>query len=310
MKIGIPRALLYFWYGNLWERFWDDCGWEVETSPPTDHRIMKSGIEAAIDELCLPVKVFLGHVRYLAPRVDRIFIPHLIKVERDAYICPKFMGLPDIVRHTLPDLKPQMQVVRVGPKQIDLAASLSRIAIDQGVPKSLVNKARKDLKQTSEQPPGLQEAEFFRGKYSEELGSKLTIGVLGHPYCLYDSCLNLNILERLGKMAGFVTPEMIPPHYRGVGSGKLTKRLFWTMGKQQFDAVDWMLNEVKVDGFVQLVTFACGPEAIVGDLLERQIREAKKPFLRLYFEEHSGEAGLITRLEAFIDLLKYRRRAC
>jgi predicted nucleotide-binding protein (sugar kinase/HSP70/actin superfamily) len=44
--------------------------------------------------------------------------------------------------------------------------------------------------------------------------------------------------------------------------------------------------------------------------LERRIREAGKPFLRLYFEEHSGEAGLITRLEAFTDLLKYRSRAC
>lgn len=309
MKIGIPRALLYYWYGNLWEKFWKDIGWEVETSPPTDHRILKSGIEAAIDELCLPVKVFLGHVRYLAPRVERIMIPHIIKVERDAYICPKFMGLPDLVRHTFPDLRPQLQVVRIGPKQTDLISCLGKTALNLGVSKGLVNKARKGLRQPLKSP-GLQMAESFQFGNRESFGPKLTIGVLGHPYCLYDGCFNLNILQRLSSLARFVTPEMLPEDYRGLGSGKLTKRLFWTMGKLQFDAVDWMLNEVKVDGFIQLVTFACGPEAIVGDLLERRIREAGSPFLRLNFEEHSGEAGLITRLEAFIDLLKYRSRAC
>ncbi len=309
MKIGIPRALLYYWYGNLWERFWSDCGWEVETSPPTDHRIMKFGIEAAIDELCLPVKIFLGHVRYLAPKVDRILIPHLIKVERDAYLCPKFMGLPDLVRHTLPDLKPQLEIVRVGPKKVDMADSLIRIASERGVSRNTISKAGKGLHKPLEFS-GIEEIRTIQRQKSDQTGSELTMGVLGHPYCLYDACLNLNSLKRLGKMAQFVTPEMLPSHYQGVGSGRLPKRLFWTMGKLQFDAVEWMLNEVKVDGFVQLVTFACGPEAIVGDLLERRIREAGKPFLKLYFEEHSGEAGLITRLEAFTDLLKYKRRVC
>ncbi|NLY75017.1 MAG: hypothetical protein GX075_06905, partial [Firmicutes bacterium] len=124
MKIGIPRALLYFWYGHLWERFWSECGWEAQVSPPTDHRIMKSGVNVAIDELCLPVKVFLGHVQFLAPRVDRIFIPHLIKVERDAFICPKFMGLPDLVRHALPGSASKLLVSKVGPKKVDPIMSL------------------------------------------------------------------------------------------------------------------------------------------------------------------------------------------
>lgn len=309
MKIGIPRALLYFWYGSLWERFWNDIGWEVETSPPTDHRILKFGTEAAIDELCLPIKIFIGHVDYLAPRIERIMVPHLIKVERDAYICPKFMGLPDLVRHTLPELKSKLEIVRVGPKHTDLTSCLEKIALEIGTPRRLIYKARKGLQQSFE-APGYRMAMSLQDQNLVHDSSELTIGVLGHPYCLYDGCLNLNTLKSLGKMSRFVTPEMVPASFRGVGSGKLTKRLFWTMGKLQFDAVDWMLSEVNVDGFIQLVTFACGPEAIVGDLLERRVREAGKPFLRLYFEEHSGEAGLITRLEAFIDLLKHRRRAC
>jgi predicted nucleotide-binding protein (sugar kinase/HSP70/actin superfamily) len=65
-----------------------------------------------------------------------------------------------------------------------------------------------------------------------------------------------------------------------------------------------------VDGFIQVTPFACGPDAIVGDLLERRIKQAGKPLLKLNFEEHSGEAGIITRLEAFLDLIKFRSRVC
>ncbi|NLY75504.1 MAG: hypothetical protein GX075_09395 [Firmicutes bacterium] len=173
----------------------------------------------------------------------------------------------------------------------------------------MVHKARKTVSKPAKNP-ALEIAEYYRKKSEVFTGSDLTVGILGHPYCIYDFCLNLNTLERLTGNVRFVTPEMMPDQFKGAGAGRLPKSLFWTMGRLQFDAVEWMLTLKKVDGFIQLVTFACGPEAIVGDLLERKIKEAGKPFLRLYFEEHSGEAGIITRLEAFLDLLKYRSRAC
>jgi predicted nucleotide-binding protein (sugar kinase/HSP70/actin superfamily) len=100
--------------------------------------------------------------------------------------------------------------------------------------------------------------------------------------------------------------------YKGIGSGKLAKKLFWTTGRSQFDALEWMLKgqDGEPDGFIQIAPFACGPEAIVSDMLERRIKSVKKPYLKIYYEEHSGEAGIITRLEAFIDLLKYQHIAC
>jgi predicted nucleotide-binding protein (sugar kinase/HSP70/actin superfamily) len=88
--------------------------------------------------------------------------------------------------------------------------------------------------------------------------------------------------------------------------------MFWTTGRVQFDALEWMLHceETPVDGFIQIAPFACGPEALVSDMLERRIKEARKPCLKIYYEEHSGEAGVITRLEAFLDLMKYQNPAC
>lgn len=315
LKIGIPRALLYYWYGFIWQQFWHDCGCEVLTSPETNHQIMKTGVEVALDELCLPIKIFLGHVKILAPQVDWIMIPHLIKVERDAFICPKFMGLPDIVSHAIPSVKEKLLIVQVGPHQVDMLASLRQAAREASRSLKIASNNRRILKSQYIDMlniPALQtiEACQAQGKNSD---SELNIGLLGHPYCLYDACLNLNLLQNITNQGvHFFTPEMIPLNFKGIGSAKLAKKLFWTTGQTQFDALEWMLNqcETTIDGFIQIAPFACGPEAIVSDMLERRIKEVKKPYLKIYYEEQSGEAGVITRLEAFLDLIKYRHIAC
>ena len=310
MRIGIPRALLYYWYGFYWENFWKTSGLTVITSPATNQQLMSAGIEVGLDELCLPVKIFLGHIRILAHQVDYIMIPHLIKVESDAYICPKFMGLPDIVSHAVPNVKDKMVVVKVGPEQVDMSVSLKKAAKQLGI--------KSNFRKFSNKPDlTINPAVEMLNNYNKEEtlaknDNRLNIGLLGHPYCLYDSCFNLNLLKALNlNGVKFLTPEMLPDNYRGIGSNKLAKKLFWTTGKLQFDALDWMLNSAEeVDGFIQIAPFACGPEAIVGDMLERRIKAANKPYLKIFYEEHSGEAGIITRLEAFIDLIKYRRLAC
>jgi len=304
MKIGIPRALLYYWYGHEWESFWRDCGVEVVVSGPTDRSTIEDGAKVALDELCLPVKIFLGHVIKLAKRVDRIMIPHLIKVEPNAYICPKFMGLPDVVRHTLPELVDQLLIVKVGPKQVDHFKAMQTAAGQLGI----------KIKNQKSKVTGLNPAlKCLNNLSKDRTHHQLTIGILGHPYCVYDSCFNLNLLKRLTENnVNIITPEMLPESCRGIGAGKLEKELFWTVGRYQFDALEWMLHgaETQIDGFIQVMPFACGPEAIVGDLLERRIKQAGKPLLKLSYEEHSGEAGVITRLEAFLDLIRYRSKVC
>ena len=310
LKIGIPKALLYFWYGDIWEQFWMDAGCEVKTSPATNPKIMKAGIDAAIEELCLPIKIFLGHVITLIDQVDWIMIPHLLQVQKDAFICPKFMGLPDIINHAVPESRGKLLIVRMGIRNLDIMSSLCESAQRIGISPGKQQNLRKDCYDKIYQPALeiIQKLQFQATDSSE-----LNIGLLGHPYCLYDACLNLDLLKILAQQKVFVyTPEMMPKKLQGIGSGKLSKKLFWTIGKVQFDALDWLINEnsTQIDGFIHITPFACGPEAIVSDLIGRRIQKINKPFLILNYEEQSGEAGLITRIEAFVDLIKRRHIAC
>jgi predicted nucleotide-binding protein (sugar kinase/HSP70/actin superfamily) len=310
LKIGIPRALLYYWYGHQWTYFWRSCGWETLVSAPTDRAILRSGAARAVDELCLPVKIFIGHVLALQPVVDRIMVPHLIRVEPDAYICPKFMGLPDLVAHTAPEAAAQVITVQVGPKRTNQWRALAAAAVAAGVNRGRVPKTPPPEWGMS---PALQEA---AAAWRCDVGDgqpELTVGLLGHPYCLYDACFNLDLLRSLARnRVRFLTPEQMPPEYQGSGSDRLEKELFWTVGRKQLDALQWMLRQTvnPLEGLILVTPFACGPEALVGDLLERRIRQAGLPLLKLNYEEHSGEAGVITRLEAFLDLIKFRSKVC
>ena len=96
--IGIPRALFYYYLFPLWDVFFRELGYQVILAPTTDKRMVDLGIQKAVDEVCYPVKIYYGHVASLLDKVDYLFLPRLISIQRKSYICPKFMGLPDMIR--------------------------------------------------------------------------------------------------------------------------------------------------------------------------------------------------------------------
>jgi predicted nucleotide-binding protein (sugar kinase/HSP70/actin superfamily) len=106
LRVGIPRALFYYYYYPQWETFFWELGADTVLSSPTHKGIIEAGVRAAVDEACLPVKVYYGHVLELAAKVDYLFLPRLVSVEHKSYICPKFMGLPDMIKSSLPKLPP------------------------------------------------------------------------------------------------------------------------------------------------------------------------------------------------------------
>ena len=63
------------------------------------------------------------------------------------------------------------------------------------------------------------------------------------------------------------------------------------------------------DGVIGIMTFGCGPDSLMMDMVRRQAARAKAtPFMSLTLEEHTAETGVITRLEAFTDMIYRRQR--
>lgn len=84
--------------------FFTELGAETIVSEDTNKSILDLGVKHCVDEACMPVKVFHGHVASLRDKCDAILIPRIMQIRKREYICPKFCGLPEMVVYNIPDL--------------------------------------------------------------------------------------------------------------------------------------------------------------------------------------------------------------
>lgn len=309
MQVGIPGGLLFSVYeegirgffGSLEEEGFLTTRYSTTSTP----EILEYGLHNCVDEACLPIKLFHGHVRKLQEECDYVVIPRLMKCECGSVICPKFAGLPEMVKSgTGNDLCAFTEPIYLNnPKNLSRGLRIGgrKIGIpDEGIKKALV-KGRKALieKRSTDN----------HKKISNEWSEKLRVAVLGHSYNLNDPFLNRNIkdkLERLGitVVFGDVTYRNNMLYKRNLKKEGLIKEPYWLSFRENFGAAAIIADSGNVDGVIYLSSFCCGTDSFIIEMVKKKLDGL--PFLILKLDEHTGEAGLITRLEAFGELLERR----
>lgn len=203
IKIGIPRAFLYYKYKRLWETFFEELKCEIVLSPETNKEILKIGIESSIDESCLSSKVYMGHVHYLIGKADYILIPRIVNFGIGEEVCVKFNAMRDIVSNTFKDAKILDYNVDGKKRKTEIKAFF-KVGKTLGKKHSDVLKAYKKAKKA--------ELKDNLDKYlkQEQLlnSSDLKVLVVSHPYNIYDKLIGNPIIKYLKKLG--VTP--IYPH--------------------------------------------------------------------------------------------------
>lgn len=321
--VGIPRALLFFYYYPMWRTFLEHLGAEVVVSPPTSRKTLERGVELTVDEACLPVKIATGHVAELAGRVDYLFLPRLVSVAPGEYICPKFLGFPDMVRQNIAGLPPLIDVsidlyrnesnYRRAYLQIGSIFSRSSTHIAAAFRRALAAQEKywEQLTEGSLPDQLLDIAPVVRVRKTEKIQPGHTVALIGHPYNIYDPFINMNLIEKIRRLgARVITADNLDEETICLESSRLPKRLFWTLGRRLVGASFHYLNRRSVEGLIHVTSFGCGPDSITGELIGRYARRlGQVPFLNLTLDEHTGEAGVVTRLEAFFDMVKWRTGA-
>ena len=316
IKVGIPRALLYYEFFPMWKVFFEEIGVEVVVSQKTNKRLLNLGLNNCVDEACLPVKLFHGHVIDLKDRVDYIFIPRYKSIAKGEYICPKFCGLPEMIKFSIKDLPPiintEINLRKKGKglhkpfKQKGKRFTSDNKRIKRAIEMAL--DAEKDFKEKIE--GGKFPNELTEGdKYNNNMGKDLTVAVVGHVYNLYDKHISMDIITKLNSMGiRVVSPEFQNSKDIELITNTLDKKMFWTFGKRLLGFTMSILKDKNVDGIIYVMSFGCGIDSFVSDLSERKIRRAgNTPFFLLILDEHSAEAGVNTRIEAFIDMIRWRK---
>jgi len=146
------------------------------------------------------------------------------------------------------------------------------------------------------------------------------VGLVGEIYTVCDGAINFGIEEKLGREEIEVHREMdltyhlkkgIFPWKDWIIQRKIMPYLRSTVGGHGRDAIKEMLDCVKngFDGVIHLLPFGCMPEVTIRPILEKIHLESGIPFLSLSLDEQVAEAGINTRLEAFVDVVRNYHRS-
>jgi len=277
-------------------------------SPPSNRALLESGCSLAVDETCLSVKLHLGHVAWFRDRdVDAVLAPRYVSMNRAERECVKLWALPDIVGNAVPDLK--LMTYSVDAAGLTHAPStqtgeLYRLARRLGA--TPLRAARAVVLARRAERTHVRTRQREQSARLAKRTDAPRILIVGHAYNVFDDLVGEPIIRTLEQQGCelLYSDDLAHREARRL-SKRLSPRLYWTNNQQLLGAVERYRGEV--DGIVFLVTFPCGPDSLVTELAVRKVREV--PVVTLILDEHSGEGGLRTRLESFVDIIRMQRAA-
>lgn len=85
--------------------------------------------------------------------------------------------------------------------------------------------------------------------------------------------------------------------------------MYWANEYEMTGGAGHFLQDNNIDGIITINAFGCGPDSIMVERISRAARKFNKPVLNLSVDEQTGEAGFVTRIEAFTDMLFRKKRA-
>lgn len=299
--IGIPRGMLYYRYGTLWRAFFKELGANTVVSEPTTHRIAEEGMSVTIDEACLSIKVFFGHVNALLGKCDYIFIPRISSFGRDREMCPRFTAMYDVAKNMF-----RNSGLKFLTCNMDVLGGESEKKAYLALGQSLGCSAKAAIKAYKNAKKEEQRAWNDKLQNQKRLLEKdgLKILIAGHDYLAEDAYIGKPITDFLKKngaiplIAGTVDRDAALKR-----SLELSPTCKWQLNREIIGGIT--MYKDKADGIIFLSAFPCGPDAMVNELMLRRVDGL--PMLNLVLDGQNGTAGTETRLESFLDIIRFKR---
>ncbi|NLE10179.1 MAG: CoA activase, partial [Actinobacteria bacterium] len=273
----------------------------------TDKKIRELGIDAAVAEPCFPIRVAHGHVAELIEEgADHIFLPNFLNEETDdpgieSHACPWGQTLPHVIRfaprfehYADRFIYPTMHFRR-GP---DFVRDTLRDAVKPlGVPSRVVDQA---LKEAYDAQTEFRSRLVLAGvdALSEiEEHDELGIVLVGRPYNIYDSGVNMDIPAKLRRYYGvnLIPLDLLP--LWGRETRDITENMYWSYGRKILQAAKVVAEHPNLH-IIYMTNFKCGPDSYIKHYVNVA---SPDPFLVLQFDEHTNDAGAMTRCEAYLD---------
>ena len=301
MTVGIPRALLYHRCGVQWKTFFEELDVPYLVSGTSNQSHLAAGVKYTVDESCLPLKLYMGHVASLLDRVDLLFVPRFVRLGRREEFCVRFWGLWDTVQATFP--KARLCGYEVKSKRPGHGEA-AFVKLGRALGKNPLSSLRAYHIAAKEQ----READIKRHMAEQaRLNSPIPrpkILLAAQPYIIQDPFLGGAVAQIIQSLGGIpLRPDAWDKSLCKLEGARISKDLYWITNQEMLGAIQ--LARGQVDGIVLLTAFPCGSDCLANELVLRRVRDVPLIQILLDGQEHPG--GLRTRIESFLDMIAQRR---
>jgi predicted CoA-substrate-specific enzyme activase len=303
--IGIPRVFFFhdflpFWSTLLWE-----LGFDVELSNRTNRRIINRGIESILSESCFPHKVAHGHIKDLVERgIKNILLPSFINLNTAekglrGFACPYCQTMPYIANIAFEGVNIIRPVVNLESGKGNLLREIKKALRPFNISMSSIKRAAAKAEMAQE--------EFIASikKKGREVLKRLpnrAIVIIGRSYNAFDAGVNLEIPRKLSSLGVLSIPMDFLP-VEDIDISGLWPNMYWRSGQNILSAAEIIRDNPRLFG-LYIGNFSCGPDSFILKYFRDSM--SGKPFLHIEIDEHSADAGVITRCEAFLDSISAR----
>lgn len=304
LRIGLPYIFFFHDYLPYWSTLLWELGFEVIVSPKTNKYIKNLGLENIFSEACFPVKVAHGHIKYLVDeQVDILFIPSSINLskEGDEYqrglACPYVQTIPYVTKSItegrttvtpIIDFSRGVDFIKKELKRVFDQFGVSRRDIERAI--ALAQKAQDSFTKAIKSK-GLEILHDYSAK------KEPIIIIVGRSYNAYDPGMNLEIPKKLNNLNTISIPMDFLP-IENVNLRDQWPNMYWRAGQRILRAAKIISKEKNLYP-IYIGNFSCGPDSFILKYFKEELLD--KPFLHVEIDEHSADAGAITRCEAFLD---------
>ncbi len=303
--VGVPMAFSVHSLWPFYAWFFHSLGVRVRTST----RVLPEGIAKQESNYCFPAEIAHGAIQdVLDQGADYLFLPHFRDMptleDVHACVCPLTQGLPFFARQAfgLDDARVLRPLVSFGPGFDHSREAFEQVAVQLGFSRAAGGRAY---------DTGVAHYKRFLAAY-RQLGRRVLreieanpdrvyVALLGRPYNAFTRDANMGIPRKFTSQGVTVVPydmlyaddATIPPNN------------YWYYGQQNMKAVKRVRQ---IDNLVLawISNFSCAPDSFMHHYVRWMM--GNKPYLVLEIDSHTADAGLDTRIEAFLDIVDSYRR--
>jgi predicted CoA-substrate-specific enzyme activase len=305
--IGIPRCFSIYTLWPLYSWFFHSLGVEAVLS----QIISPEGTARVESSYCFPAEIAHGAVQDIFERnLDYIFLPHfkdMESYEKDApaSFCPITQCLPYYIKKAFPEIPEDKYLLPVVSFMYGVEKA-GESFIEMGAKLGFSEKESRNSFEIAYK----KQIEYF--SRASELGKtalaearkskKPVIALLGRPYNAFTADANMGIPRKFATRGYSVIPFDILPFE----DKSIYPNMYWYYGQQDMKASMLLQDEENI--YVTYISnFSCAPDSFMLHYLKWIM--GTKPFLILEMDSHTADAGVDTRIEAFLDIIEgYRSK--